>query len=251
MQNNIKLITLILFLNFFFLPKIVNIQNFESLSPALSRSNSLRIKGTKDEVTQKLSTGTRQLKAHELTYFGVSSPTNKTTDTNVTKSPFVQLSTKNKSSSVINSSLSSSSSSVSVKASHKTATNTQMSSKILVNHQKPDLIMHHQQKYDSTAAPELTSSEKKSMIEALDSCIDETKNLEPLYENLYQNNNNKQQYDRKLDLARDKIILDELTRAADEIMNVSIFYCVNNFFSANLLWACSIPIIITFVFVLM
>jgi hypothetical protein len=190
----------------------------------------LRIKGTKDEVTQKLSTGTRQLKAHELTYFGVSSPTNKTTDTNVTKSPFVQLSTKNKSSSVINSSLSSSSSSVSVKASHKTATNTQMSSKILVNHQKPDLIMHHQQKYDSTAAPELTSSEKKSMIEALDSCIDETKNLEPLYENLYQNNNNKQQYDRKLDLARDKIILDELTRAADEIMNVSIFCCVNFFF---------------------
>lgn len=75
--------------------------------------------------------------------------------------------------------------------------------------------MHHQPK----SAPELTSSEKKSMIEALDSCIDETKNLEPLYENLYQNQ--KVKYDRKSDLARDEKILSELTRAADEIMNVS------------------------------
>lgn len=57
------------------------------------------------------------------------------------------------------------------------------------------------------------------MIEALDSCIDETKNLEPLYENLYQNQ--KVKYDRKTDLARDEKILNELTRAADEIMNVS------------------------------
>lgn len=87
-----------------------------------------------------------------------------------------------------------------------------------MDHNKPDLIMHHHPKYESST-PELTSSEKKSMLEALDSCIDETKNLEPLYENLYQNQ--KVKYDRKSDLARDEKILSELTRAADEIMNVS------------------------------
>lgn len=57
------------------------------------------------------------------------------------------------------------------------------------------------------------------MMAELDSCIDETKNLEPLYENLYQSQKSK--YDRKTDLARDEKILNELTRAADEIMNVS------------------------------
>lgn len=95
-----------------------------------------------------------------------------------------------------------------------------LASTIIVNHQqheqnKPDLIMHHT--HPSSQTPELTTSEKKNMIEALDSCIDETKNLEPLYENLYQ----KTKYDRKSDLARDEKILNELTRAADEIMNVS------------------------------
>jgi hypothetical protein len=80
--------------------------------------------------------------------------------------------------------------------------------------------MHHQhKKFEPSSTPELSSSEKKSMIEALDSCINETKNLEPLYENLYQNQ--KVKYDRKTDLARDEKILNELTRAADEIMNVS------------------------------
>jgi hypothetical protein len=101
-------------------------------------------------------------------------------------------------------------------------------SKVIINHhhqQKPDLIMHHHQHtpMSSSVTPELTSSEKKSMIEALDSCIDETKNLEPLYENLYQQNgnNNVKLYDRKSDLKRDEKILSELSRAADEIMEVS------------------------------
>lgn len=84
---------------------------------------------------------------------------------------------------------------------------------------KPDLIMHHHLPKCEVSTPELSSSEKKSMLEVLDSCIDETKNLEPLYENLYQNQ--KVKYDRKTDLARDEKILNELTRAADDIMNVS------------------------------
>lgn len=78
--------------------------------------------------------------------------------------------------------------------------------------------MHHNPKFEAPT-PELSSSEKKSLLETLDSCIDETKNLEPLYENLYQNQ--KVKYDRKTDLARDEKILNELTRAADDIMNVS------------------------------
>jgi glutamyl/glutaminyl-tRNA synthetase len=204
----------------------VNIQNFETRSPALSRNNSLRIK--KDDTSslqRKLSTGTRQLRDHELTYFGVSNKptTTTTTDPKFTKSSFVHLSnstSKSSSSTTINSS------------SLKSITNNVTSllpSTVVINHQKhsteidqstPDLIMHHHhQKFEASSTPELSSSEKKSLIEALDSCIDETKNLEPLYENLYQNQ--KVKYDRKTDLARDEKILNELTRAADEIMNVS------------------------------
>jgi hypothetical protein len=190
----------------------------------------LRIKrDTAKDESQKITTGTRQLKAHELTYFGVkSSPITTTTTTNSTesnKSPFLHLSTSNK----INNS--STNKTTTTSSSSRSTNTTNISSKITVNHQKPDLLMHHQQKYE-TQTPlrqqqqqqplELTPSEKKLMIEALDSCIDETRNLEPLYENLYQNNKQQQQYDRKLDLARDEKILDELTRAADEIMNVSI-----------------------------
>lgn len=85
---------------------------------------------------------------------------------------------------------------------------------------KPDLIMHHHLK-SKPSTPELSTSEKKSMIETLDSCIDETKSLEPFYENLF-SNQKVLKYDRKTDLARDEKILNELTRAADEIMNVSL-----------------------------
>lgn len=165
----------------------------------MSRSNSLRVK-KEDLTTPKISSGTRQLKAHELTYFGIKSAppaiTTNPIETNISKSSFVHLS----------------------KNSNKSKTNlntTTTTSKVIIKHQKPDLIMHHH-------VPELTSSEKKSMIEALDSCIDETKNLEPLYENLYSsNNNNNKNYDRKSDLKRDEKILFELSRAADEIMEVS------------------------------
>lgn len=199
----------------------VNIQNFESRSPALSRNNSLRIK--KDDTSsaqQKLSTGTRQLRDHELTYFGLSQQQQQqskpatTTDSKLTKSSFAHLSTSKSSS--INTSIKST-----------TNNNSLRPSTIIINHQKhltevdqskPDLIMHHQRKFE-TSTPELSSSEKKSMIETLDNCIDETKNLEPLYENLYLNQ--KVKYDRKSDIARDEKILNELTRAADEIMNVS------------------------------
>ncbi|CRL01036.1 CLUMA_CG014241, isoform A [Clunio marinus] len=188
----------------------VNIQNFETRSPALSRNNSLRIKKDDTSTQQKLSTGTRQLREHELTYFGVQS--NKPTTTTDSKT-FAHLSTSKllsstSSSTIINSSLKSSFTNPIVQQ-----------SVIAVNHQKqisekPDLIMHHNHQ---PSTPELTTSEKKSMLETLDSCIDETKNLEPLYENLY--HNQKSKYDRKTDLARDEKILSELTRAADEIMN--------------------------------
>lgn len=193
----------------------VNIQNFESYTPALSRSNSLRVK--KEEVTTpKISTGTRQLKAHELSYFGVkSAPSAMRTnlsETSISRASFVHLSSNNNTKTIIN----------------QTATPT--SSKVIINHhQRPDLIMHHQQKYPpKSSTPELTSSERKSMIETLDSCIDETKNLEPLYENLKSQNaatNSNKHYDRKSDLKRDEKILFELSRAADEIMEVSLNYC--------------------------
>lgn len=244
-------------------PFTVNIQNFELISPALSRSNSLRIKKdtTKDDLNSpKLSTGTRQLKAHELTYFGIKSTksTSNTTDTNIittNKSPFMHLS----SSSTNNNRNLSKKSSNNHNTNNSSVTNanaTSTSSKIIINHQKPDLIMHHHnhlhQQPNQPAMPQLTSSEKKTMMETLDSCIDETKSLEPLYENLYQNNNNntsnninnKQQYDRKLDLARDEKILDELTRAADEIMNVSTIFIFITYTSQSV--ACNLSMLLFF-----
>lgn len=203
---------------------LVNIQNFESRSPALSRNNSLRIK--KDDTScaqEKLNTGTRKLRDHELTYFGVGNSQQTTpTDSKYTKSSSFTHSTSKSSSSSL--------STTTLNPTYKSITNTLLCpSTIVINHQKhsteielnkPDLIMHHHPKTEAPT-PELSSSEKKSMLEELDSCIDETKNLEPLYENLYQNQ--KVKYDRKTDLARDEKILNELTRAADDIMNVSYY----------------------------
>jgi hypothetical protein len=192
-------------------------------------------KDVKDE-SQKLSTGTRQLKAHELTYFGVkSSTTRNTTESNSThnstnsnnnqsKSPFMHLSSATNHSALISKTSHNKTINLTTNTSSPSSTVTPHSSKVIINqHQKPDLIMHHQQKYQPST-PELSSSEKKTMMETLDSCIDETKNLEPLYENLYQSTKSQLNYDRKLDLERDEQILDELTRAADEIMNVSLVF---------------------------
>lgn len=238
----------------------VNIQNFESRSPALSRSNSLRVKKSEDltatTLVRKLSTGTRQLRDHELTYFGISKATSTTTPNNtIPKShtisafavplssstanhintSFTHLASSKSSSVIINSSSTTASASSIVKPlTNKTH---QPSSTIIINtkptdsHNKPDLIMHSQKYDQSSAAVELTQSQKKSLIDALDDCLNETNSQEPLYENVFanslsgnssNNSNNKTKYNRKLDLDRDEKILDELTRAADEIMNVSL-----------------------------
>lgn len=197
-----------------------NIQNFESRSPALSRSNSLRIK--KDDTTsaaqEKLSTGTRLLRDHELTYFGVPSINQtKTTDSKLTKLSYNHSNLSNNSSlkSISNNSFRPSSTIIVNHQKHSTDHRQQHS----LDMDKPDLIMHHHPK-SKPLTPELTTFEKKSMIEALDSCINETNSLEPMYENLL-GNQKVLKYDRKTDLARDEKILNELTRAADEIMNVS------------------------------
>ena len=237
----------------------MNIQNFESRSPALSRSNSLRVKKSEDltvpTLARKLSTGTRQLRDHELTYFGISKATSATTPNNsIPKShtisafavplssstanhintSFTHLASSKSSSVIINSSSSTTASTSSI-AKHLTNKTHQPSSTIIINtkptdsHNKPDLIMHSQKYDQSSAAVELTQSQKKSLIDALDDCLNETNGQEPLYENVFanntssnNNNGNKQKYNRKLDLDRDEKILDELTRAADEIMNVSL-----------------------------
>lgn len=235
----------------------MNIQNFESRSPALSRSNSLRVKKSEDltvtTLARKLSTGTRQLRDHELTYFGISKATSATTPNNsIPKShtisafavplssstinhintSFTHLASSKSSSVIINSSTTASASSIVKPLTNKTH---EPSSIIIINtkptdsHNKPDLIMHSQKYDQSSAAAELTQSQKKSLIDALDDCLNETNGQEPLYENVFgnttssnNNNNNKPKYNRKLDLDRDEQILDELTRAADEIMNVSL-----------------------------
>lgn len=172
--------------------------------PALSRSNSLPLKKEDDSI-QRLATGTRQLKAHELTFFGIktASTMKSNIDSNLSKTFKSHLSNELK---------------------NKTSPNytpANLTSSYRYN-QEPDLIMHHKQKYSPKSKnSELALCENKTLVETFDKRIDEKMNLEPFYENLkHQKSDNKHHYDRVSDVKRDEKILFELSRAADEIMEV-------------------------------
>ena len=87
---------------------------------------------------------------------------------------------------------------------------TNISNRWQLSNDKPDLIKYSQ-KIDR-------SSEKTAKKQLKQETVKEV-NSEPIYQNL----GKPAKYNRMLDLDRDEQILSDLTRAADEIMNVSTF----------------------------
>lgn len=146
---------------------------------------------TEQKEILKVVPGARKLKEHELSYFGV----------NLEK-PTMHSSSK---SNIINTSL--------TKTSYNNINSTNKlndSGKWQLSSDRPDLLRH---------SPNV---DKTNEYVNMNSNIVRQKNVdaEPVYENIKVTSN---KYNRKLDLERDEVILDELAKAADQILSVSKF----------------------------
>ncbi|KXJ75670.1 hypothetical protein RP20_CCG011283 [Aedes albopictus] len=201
-----------------------------------------------ERASLRLSSGARQLREHELSFFGVNKnrdptkPSNATPSSSSTKpatntaftrsttltSSFIKRNSINMNPlSTSTSAASTSSNSTTNHATTKTHTTAASTAWQLTN-DKPDLL-RHSQRVDAIKKTTSTSSNATS----LGNSTSTMSSLEhPHYENLVKPattaSSNGSSYDRKQDLKRDEQILEELTRAADEILNV-----VNNMSNAE------------------
>lgn len=182
-----------------------------------------------NEIKLKLTSGPRQLRDHELSYFGVGSPTSPSSSTTSSKtSPFH--SNKQLSSSFnekhSNTSLFSTNYPLGQKATpakveeaprKKPMTAIERAGQILDETRKyserPDLLRH---------SPNV---EKKQYITPMikDVKFDSKASIEPIYENL--KDPSYLTYMQRVKLKRDEELLEELARDADEILNVSERCC--------------------------
>jgi hypothetical protein len=193
-------------------------------SPNLSRQNSFR---KKEEPNMKISTGTRQLRDHELSYFGVNKSetptptTSKITNSNLNSSSFANVSQQHQKSLATPPS--------SFQAARELVSSTPAVSSFAATFLTPSPAQSNQKINQSNKKWQLTS-EKPDLIKALS--MEGKKDLveelgEPIYQNIQKISSptkygrREGDYNRKLDLERDERILDELTRVADEIANVS------------------------------
>ncbi|XP_055549288.1 uncharacterized protein LOC129732425 isoform X2 [Wyeomyia smithii] len=183
-----------------------------------------------ERASLRLSSGARQLREHELSFFGVNtnkshessnssgnssssvsaktaSPHTFTRSTTLTSS-FIKRNSINMHPLSTSSALSTSSSQA----------KPQKPSTWQLTNDKPDLL-RHSQRIDSDTVEKTTGTPTTTVPV-----------IEPQYENLVKPvlEPSNRQYDRKADLKRDEQILEELTRAADEILNV-----VNNMSNAE------------------
>lgn len=144
---------------------------------------------TEQKEILKVVPGARKLKEHELSYFGV----------NLEK-PTMHSSSKNN---IINTSL--------TKTSYNNIHSTNKlndSGKWQLSSDRPDLLRHSPNVDKTNEYVNLNSNVvRKKKVDA-----------EPVYENIKVASN---KYNRKLDLERDEVILDELAKAADQILSVS------------------------------
>lgn len=230
-----------------------SIEPTQSLSPHFKRhipnAASDTTNGTarnEERASLRLSSGARQLREHELSFFGVnrkqepakssnttaSSSTKPATNTTFTRSTTLTSSFIKRNSINMNplstptSTASTSSNSTTNPAKpHTTAAPTTWQ----LTNDKPDLL-RHSQRVDAIKKTTSTSSTATS----LGTSTSTMSSLDPHYENLNlvkptaMANSTVPSYDRKQDLKRDEQILEELTRAADEILNV-----VNNMSNAE------------------
>lgn len=206
---------------------------------SLSRNNSLI---RKKEEALKISSGTRQLRDHELSYFGVSfgsksshvvTSRTSTPNTSTSAQPASKPVTANLASLSYNGQqngtpsfsstfLSTSNSSPTKTIIMSNATKTNMtnqspttnsnSNRWQLSNDKPDLIKYSQ-KIDRSNEKAAKKQQKQETAKEVIS--------EPIYQNL----GKPAKYNRMLDLDRDEQILSDLTRAADEIMNVRLSFC--------------------------
>ncbi|XP_053692311.1 uncharacterized protein LOC128740771 [Sabethes cyaneus] len=186
-----------------------------------------------ERASLRLSSGARQLREHELSFFGVN-PNKSHESSNSSGTSLSSASVKTpphtaftrsttltssfiKRNSINMHPLSTSSSSAS-SSTNSTQVKPQKSSPWQLTNDKPDLL-RHSQRIDNDRA------EKTSGAPTATTTV-----VEPQYENLVKSvvESSSTQYDRKTDLKRDEEILEELTRAADEILNV-----VNNMSNAE------------------
>ncbi|XP_021702832.1 uncharacterized protein LOC5577896 isoform X2 [Aedes aegypti] len=230
-----------------------SIEPTQSLSPHFKRHISNAASDTtngtarnEERASLRLSSGARQLREHELSFFGVnrkqepakssnttaSSSTKPATNTTFTRSTTLTSSFIKRNSINMNP-LSTSTSTASTSSNsttnpakpHTTAAPTTWQ----LTNDKPDLL-RHSQRVDAIKKTTSTSSTATS----LGTSTSTMSSLDPHYENLNlvkptaMANSTVPSYDRKQDLKRDEQILEELTRAADEILNV-----VNNMSNAE------------------
>lgn len=149
---------------------------------------------TEQKEILKVVPGARKLKEHELSYFGV----------NLEK-PTMHSSSK---SNIINTSL--------TKTSYNNINSTNKlneSGKWQLSSDRPDLLRHSPNVDKTNEYVNMNSNVVRQ--KKVDQQIDE-----PVYENIKVISN---KYNRKLDLERDEVILDELSKAADQILSVSKF----------------------------
>ncbi|XP_038113867.1 serine-rich adhesin for platelets [Culex quinquefasciatus] len=204
--------------------------------PNSEQTTSTSTNGTarnEERASLRLSSGARQLREHELSFFGVASNQNqRKTQPEAARTPtntaFVRSTTLTSSFIKRNSinmhplsTSGSSSTNNSTSSSVKPPTSTWQ-----LTNDKPDLLRHSSDAIlktarSSSAATTTTLATSTSTMSSLDQ--------QPHYENLVKSGKSEPKpYDRKQDLKRDEEILEELTRAADEILNV-----VNNMSNAE------------------
>lgn len=210
-------------------------------SPNLSRNNSFRKK--EEPVTMKISTGTRQLRDHELTYFGVPKSTTPT-PINTKINTSMKTSSNNISNISQQKVMSTPPTPLQMKREPLTSTpavssfaatflipspatpnqkTNQNNQKWQLTSEKPDLIKYSQNCDQNPSKSSAVKSFKFNSVESEEKSKKEEDNDDPIYQNIHKISS-PTKYNRKLDLERDEKILNELTRAADEIMNVSFFY---------------------------
>lgn len=243
-----------------------------STTPSMTTHSQMKSDDKKN--FSKLSPGTRQLRQHELSYFGIpaNNGTNNISFHKADQAPKSSLIRDTKSSDNLLSSSTKSILTSTINTNKQNIKNTLNGTSSAVNisshnhhnyqHQRPQQQKQHQNKWqltndkpdllkhnpvvDPTSSPALASNFTKSYSLSKNSKLrsssaassiksvghkDERRHIgdlkkphnitngdEPCYENLPKDS----KYDRKLDLNRDEQILEELTRAADEMLNVSI-----------------------------
>ncbi|XP_058825454.1 serine-rich adhesin for platelets isoform X2 [Topomyia yanbarensis] len=190
-----------------------------------------------ERASLRLSSGARQLREHELSFFGVNSnkkhessasssstSTKAAVNTTLTRSSTLTSSFIKRNSINMNPLVTPSTTSAINSSAHMKPQN---AASWQLTNDKPDLL-RHSQRIDN-ASIHKTSSDS-STTTALGNSTTTVSSHEPHYENLVKAvvEPPATTYDRKKDLKRDEQILEELTRAADEIMNV-----VNNMSNAE------------------